>query len=1114
MQLHAICNSRPVISARVRLNRGGLASTCEILLPPGVAPAVGDALEIVLRDGGTRRALRQFTCHRVEALGDGRRVVHGADRRLHWRSRNATLPASNAQPLNDALANLFLSAGLQAADAPQPGGTLPPLPRMSGSLGALIEQLCALAGFSVGVDDDGAFAFAPPDASANVNDALRIETREDATQPAEIIIVGAPPLTLIRVDEWQPVLPVDGKLKPLADVLDDWQIDASKARQACLLEGGFAALLGRTGAQLAERAALLQRYAFRMFRADARGWLPVGGVDDGALLPPRLRTRASRPVALAPSHPADAAFEDAGSVSAREGFELDLERGLLLLDEPPYLLEPQADPTRQSRRLQGEPNLSLTIAVERGGEAFRFALDAGGDGEPRVIHAPWLVPVIDEGATLNAAALNAAARQLAETALALPARRERIFAGASEAIAVGAAERVTLRADANGLTSEVIEAPLAVPAFAAASPSASRAGEAVKPDSPEHQPINAFRAGPLVLRADDAIEGEAVLAMEATAREETGALALENPGPLAFPFFLASEDAAKFGRWFFVAGAEALGGSRVRVLDADARHAEIDAEDFHVAREQRPQGLRGLLVSTGGAPEFVDCGPLVSDPEGRASSLVYAVDGPSRGALLPAGALRLSDRRGPLHLLTVLAFSPALGAYAPVLNFRDSATGNHAAHGRGLFAEGDGRSLGRLAARGNGGPILGDAAACGKHAYGAASQPDGLYRESAGHISTEAFFKAPGDAEHDAPLTFYRQPFAGRVPPWPPYEAQIRYDADARHTWDGKARDGRWKIQYRVPFLPEQPPTWNPPLKPPPGDPPEDPPPDPPDDPPFVPVPLRPPREIEPAISENEIWAPSHDWVPAPSEHDEQPVTFPGPSIKSEGFAGEAHGVPDVSLGGGVVFLPPSRTLADAQQGGAGNTWVVLHPEVNLGFGYPGMGEERLLDGWALRLEEGDLRFDARDANGAVVNDNSRGVGINGHLRLTPQSQPGDGLWADTQDRPRWGANVLALLSELAPVVLGFEGTGESSNEVELTGVNRAHAIVLMGEIDGSGIAIALPGGNTGAVTFKATANGGNISGFNLDAPAAGVSQTLTINNTDEEWNAEGETYALLVLGV
>jgi hypothetical protein len=644
---------------------------------------------------------------------------------------------------------------------------------------------------------------------------------------------------------------------------------------------------------------------------------------------------------------------------------------------------------------------------------------------------------------------------------------------------------------------------VAAPQFPPRPPAESRAGEAVKPDAPPHQPINAFRAGPLVLRADDTIEAEAVLAMEATARDQTGALELTHAGALAFPFFLESEDAAKFGRWFFVAGAEALGGSRVRVLDADARHAEIDAEDFYPVREQRPQGLLGLLVSTGGAPEFVDCGPLISDPEGRASSLVYAADG-----------TRISDRRGPLHLLTVVAFSPALRAYAPVLNFRDGATGNHQAHGRGLFAEGDGRSLGRLAARGNGGPILGDAAHCGKHGYGAASQPDGLYRESAGHISTEAFFKAPGDVEHDAPLTFYRQPFAGRVPPWPPYEAQIRYDAAARHTWDGNARDGRWKIQYRVPFLPEQPPTWNPPLKPPPGDPPEDPPPEPPEDPPFVPVPLRPPREIEPAISENEIWAPSHDWVPAPSEHIEQPVTFPGPSIKSEGFAGEAAGVPDVSLGGGVVFLPPTRTLADAgSDTGARDTWLVLHPEVSLGFGFPGVGEERLLSGWAVQLDEGDLRFEARGVDGSSVNDNSRGVEINGHLRLKPQAQPGNGLWADSENRPRWGANVLALLADLAPVVLSFEGTGEAGNEVELTGIHRAHAIVLMGQASGKGIALALPGGNTGAITFKAAADGSNASGFSLDAPGAGTSQTLTVNNTDEEWNAEGETYSLLVLG-
>lgn len=1102
MNLHTTCNGLPVLSARIRLSRGGLASTCEITLPPGDAPAVGASLEIALRDAAAQRTLRQLVCTGVETLGDGRRVVHGADRRSAWRGRIAALPAHGPRALHDALADLARSAGLQAADVPQSAGTLPALPRIAGSLGALIEQLCALAGASFGVDDDGAFTFAELDAAANVNTSFLINSREDSARPAEVIVLGAQPLELIRVSDWQPVLPVDGALIPLADALAQWQIDENAARQACLREGGFAALLGRTGTQIAERAALLQRYAFRTFRADGAPWLPVGGVADGALLPPRLATRASRPVALAPSHPADAAFEDAGETAAAEGFELDLERGVLRLDEPPYLLENQADPTRQSRRLLGEPRITLSIARESGAEAFRFALPAGGDGEPRIIHAPWLVPVLEDGATLNAAALQSPARELAEAALMLPASRTRVFAGAAPALAVGGAERVMLRADVSGLTSEVVEAALPAPQFPPRPPAESRAGEAVKPDAPAHQPINAFRAGPLVLRADDAIESEAVLAMEATAREDTGALELTHAGALAFPFFLASEDAAKFGRWFFVAGAEALGGSRVRVLDADNRHAEIDAEDFNAAREMRPQGLRGLLVSTGGAPEFVDCGPLISDPEGRASSLVYGADGP-----------RISDRRGPLHLLTVVAYSPALRAYAPVLNFRDGATGNHAAHGRGLFAEGDGRALGRLAA--DGGPLLADAARCSKHLYGAASQPGGLYRESAGHLSTEAFFKAPGDAEHDAPLTFYRLPFAGRVPPWPPYEAQIRYDAAARHAWDGKARDGRWKIQYRVPFLPEQPPTWNPPLKPPPGDPPEDPPGEPPPEPPFVPVPLRPPREIEPAISENEIWAPSHDWVPAPSEHDEQPVTFPGPSIKSEGFAGEANGVPDVSLGGGVAFLPPTRTLAVAgSDTGARDTWLVLHPEVSLGFGFPGVGEERLLDGWAVQLDEGDLRFEARDVDGSRVDDNSRGVALDGHLRFEAQSESAaDALWADAQNRLRWGEGALALLSQLAPVVLGFEGTGESGNEVELAGIHRAHTLVLMGAGNGKGIALALPGGATGALTFKATASGSNVSGFSLDAPGAGAAQTLTINNTDDEWNEEGESYALLVLG-
>ncbi|MCA9259393.1 MAG: hypothetical protein KDA61_09350, partial [Planctomycetales bacterium] len=222
-----------------------------------------------------------------------------------------------------------------------------------------------------------------------------------------------------------------------------------------------------------------------------------------------------------------------------------------------------------------------------------------------------------------------------------------------------------------------------------------------------HQPINAFRAGPLVLRASgETPEGESILAIEAVhRRSDTGALELKHPGALAFPFFLESRDAAKFGRWFFVAGVEVAASGRLRVLGPDERHDEIPPQQLFEARHVAPHGLRGLIVSLGDDPVFVDSGPLISDARGRepgaSSSLIYDVDWSSLS----------KRRRGGLHFLSVLVLSPAHkqentrgGGWVPALNMRESDTGNPELAGRGLFAEGDGHALGRLTAKLQGGP--------------------------------------------------------------------------------------------------------------------------------------------------------------------------------------------------------------------------------------------------------------------------------------------------------------------------------------------------------------------------------------------------------------------------
>ena len=1057
----ATLNGTPALTVHVVLRRGGQASTCTITLPPATPPQAGDALTVVLRDGTTRRTFQQFSCTRVEQLGDGRLIVHGADRRREWTSLRAALPATGGIALSDAIARLFVSAGLPTHDMPGIAGFLPPLPPLNAPLASLVQQLCALAGESLAVGDDGQWLSLPAHEPADLDESALLESQTELASPAEITVQGGPTLRLVTLrHDWQAVAPDDaGELQPLSALLQQWGIAERDARRACLTEGGFRALVG-TAPDAAARAALLRRYAFRMFRAAQSGWIPVGGVTaDGSLLPPRLEVGTSRATGVAPAHPAGNVFETETGLPALEAFELDLARGVLYLNEPPYLLEPADDPTRQSRRIAGAPRIALTVALPADTPPFHFTQPLGGDCQARVIEAPHLFTVLDEdGAALNAGALAAHARRLADALARTPGRVTQRLAGVASADAVGSVASVACVAGPQGLLTTVVQEP-DLPGALPAAPLPAGQGGAVKPELPLHQPLNAYRAGPLVVKASGNVpEGESVVASEATAIDaRTGALMLEHPGAFAFPYFLASDDAAKYGRWFFVAGCEATQQGRVRVLCPDARHTELEPSDFGSVRKARPEGLRGLLVSLGGEPEFVDAGPLVSDARGftrgGASNLVADVDGSS-----------LSDRkRGGLQFLTVLALSPThrksgvgggAPGWVPVLNLRDGATGNHAASGRGLFAEGAGRDLGRLAAAGNGGPVLADSPHCSKHLYGSAADDDGLYRETAGHLSTEAFFKVPRDPVHDAPLTFYPQPFAGAVPPWPPYEAQIKYHEVSTHQWDGKTRQGRWKIQYRVPFLPEIPPTWKPPTKPPVDDPPVD-------DPPrvVVPVCVTAPDDVRGVVSEHELWAPSHDWVPAPSgRQGDDEVPFPGPSIKSEGWAGEVNGVPDCSLGGGCIFLPPLRSLnAAGDDGGTRTTWLLLHPEVSLAFGSPGMaGAASVLQGWAMQLATSGhhLLLTPLDAESGMVDDNSRGLHLTGHMQL---GRPGATYGAEGALRLGDAESDGIAFGEEVTLHRGAEGGLATPGDFSIGG-----KLTVGGLIDPTGLTLDLQSSNPG----------------------------------------------------
>lgn len=1001
MNVLATINGHAAIELRVELRRDGEPSTARGVLPPGARIDAGAALEIEIGDARTRRTFRQFTCRRVVELGDGRTRVHASDRRRDWdvpARIELNVPLGDGTGWRDgepvapqqAMARLFDSAGI-----PSPIPQLLPTSRevvafrTRGSLASGVSRLMNEIGQTLTVDDEGAIHVASADDEPGIDASTVVETSASVTT-ARARVTGGPPVKLVKVTDWECVLPDEhGDVRPLPEVLAEWGVDESRARRACLNDGGFEALLPKTSPGAGTRLAILKRHAYRMFRAldDTAPWLPVGGVaDSGELAPPRLSATFTRALGNAPGHPREPHFETVKSEPV-EPFELDPERRLLYVPHPPHRSEGADDPTVQSRHLVGGPLIELTVGVPASLPPVR--VESGDGDETLHVDAPHLIAVYEDGRWLNHDRVRTAALELARSHAARRVRTTTLVSGAGAQQAVGTAESVVITCGPGGLTTTIRQAPPAVAAPAVIAPHAPKFQNSGEPrPSGLHQPINAYRGGPLVVRTSGQTpEAEGVLAMEATHRDsDTGALELRHPGALAFPFHLPSEDAARFGRWFFVAGVEVADTGRLRVLAPDERHVELPVSELFKARHVPPRGLRGLAVSLGDEARFVDTGPLVADSRGRhpgnASSLVYDLDGSTISA----------RRHGGLQFLSVLALSPAHRregtrdrGWVPVLNFREGDTTSPEVLGRGLFAEGHGRDLGRLTAKQQGGPILADAGTCLKHLYGTVADDDGVYRESSGHISTEAFFKVPGDPVHDAPLKFYAEPFAGRVPSWRPFEAQVKYDAGDQHPWNRALREGRWKIQYRVPFFPEIPPTWKPPIEPPVDDPPTE-------DPPAInnPAMQTVPHEIRPVVTEHEIWAPSHDWIPAPSKRDvEREIPMRGPSVTSEGWAGEEDGVPDPSLGGGCIYLPPGVPLPEAlTDNGERRTYLALHPQVVLAFGFPGFsGDARghVHTGWAVQLADGgDLELLPRDADASTEGGLARGVHVTGHMRVGP----------------------------------------------------------------------------------------------------------------------------------
>lgn len=1167
--MNTTLNGRGVLGARVNLGRNGTPSRASVMLCERP-----DDDAAVLRIG--EREFTQFRVREVLDLG-GRWRVELADVREDWRALRVTLDVGG--DLEAALTAILTGVGVATNVQVDVSRVVPARRFENASLLDALTQVALRAGCAWTINDSGEVETREFNAADKPDPRCVIE--QELASESSVRVTSANPMQETVVDDFTAVIPdATAGWVALSEVLDEHGIRENDARRACLSEGGFHALLPKTAD--ADLVARLTRYAYRAFRFEDAILAFAFDGESQTLTAPRVTARSVRSTGVAPDN-RRASHELDVSTHPLDAFELDTQARVLVLERPCFALDDRDpdDPTLQNRRLLRDPEIELHALTHSNAPAVEVTL---GDNTAHVTHhaAPWIVPVLDtDGNALNADGVRRELALLAESAHT----SQFTLAGVAEQMAAGSCRRVTINSDQTGVTSRVEYAPVTAPPEA--NTSATRTGNATRPTpSGLHQPINAWRSGPLVIRASgDVPETESDLAVEAVSRDpKTAALTLRNLGPLAHPFFVPSNDPQLSGRWYFVAGARDAGGSQARLLSGDQddpRHDSINAPDLFPMRLQRAEGQRGLVVDSGDGACFVDVGPLISDARGsdraRASSLIYDLDA---SGLSP-------NRRGGLQKLTLLAYTR--DGWQPVLNFRNQRTGHSEYQGRGAFAEADGRDIGRLSATDQHGPLFADAGSCDKHRLGSHAGDDGVYRECAGHLSTEAFFKVPGDAHHDAPLKFVRAPFEGAPARWRPFEALIKFDAASPHSFDGGTRSGLWRIEYRLPFFPDIPPTWRPPVKEPPvpPTPPDDPPPLPPPNPTLPPEaippvnppsPTLPPEAIPPVTSDREVWAPSHDWIPAPSTNRDRDVRFTGPSLRSEGWANESSGEPDARAGGGVVFLPPNKCLVQSDvDDDVRDAFVLLHPEVELAFGHPSFDHGAPRDGWRLGEWHGDLRLRAVDADADEVADLSCVFCVESAMKLGRLDATFDGakalrLGEAEDDGIAFGDDVAlfrsddgvlrvdgamhfddadetarALIDDATAatsakaadelllrddandagrkiavgdlfaagrvVTLAYTGNATSGLTVTLTGVRRAHWIRVI-RSDGSGTVLPLdsgPLGTTGTINWR-RADGVAGSSWSLDAPSSG-DQTLTINDTNAEDNADGVTYALHVTG-
>lgn len=953
-------NGLPCIAATCTMRTGARASTALCLIRTIDAPAMGQAAgpaTLILSDGATNAAIRSLIVRSITSRADGVSVVRLADRRADWSAR-ATIDTDEA-PAGDIIASLLATlAEPSALHSLQRGHeTIGALRILDAPAALALETVLVRIGQSFTIDYTGTLRAVAADQPIPDSPLLMQYSREPARRPAWLRIqsgsgVTAQALTFTGVpicrDE-------SGHYHDLTTLTAAWGISDSVLAKAVFVPGAIARIVDETGATEDEksiRTSLLAAHAWRSYRIpdSMRHHLPLIAARAGtsaATQPPLVEHTGFRHDTSL-SATLDDPFEPSTPLTPHQGgFTFDGSAGTITFDRVVAELEPITPPahhpTLEGRNIAAPPTIRITAGRSTNTARTLVTRRIGSGGNETNSTASLTLGHLAPPETQSASdpAIIEANRTASRIRRALPAHTTRATYAGAHAITPPANATVRIHASArSGLTTTVRPDANTVTRIlqAFSTPTTPPARHITVPTAQTHPnpaPVTRARLGPVIIAesaADPPTGAALAFARAAYIDPDTGGLTLDQLGRLTTPFYLPNSNPDQPGRWCLGVPVRRTATGELLLDDASTTstdHAAVSATPLGRSRPI-PEGTEGILL-TG------------ADGETRLALFDRALVAQSRGTTPGAYTTEIREitgtaldetRRGPMHLIMVMALSPLHAAggvggaaaqrgWIPVLNLRDFSTGTGyeaLLAGRGLFADDDGRSLGRLAhAPNQGGPVFSDAPNCEKHQFGEITHDGETFIESAGHLSTDAFFKMPGDAFYDAPFLFQAEETFSGPATGIEYQAEIKLNNDHTHPFNGTTKPGRWVVTYKLPFYDTPPPpeeTW-------------------------------PPTEDPPVVVPRNIVAPSYDWSPpggdpssgpgAPPEGEED-VPYLGETVSSVGYAPIAGaGHPDPTLGGGVFFLPKGVRLVDgapwAYEGP--QYWVTLHPSVGLAFGKP-----------------------------------------------------------------------------------------------------------------------------------------------------------------------------------